>query len=221
MPRITVSSAATARALVPLSVVKGEIGITGTASDTKLARWIAEETGRICQHCGVAVDQLGRRTFAAETLVVTYDAAEIDARCDRKAPLILPWRIPVTAVGSVVADGTTLEDGEYEAEPMAALLHRLDGDGNRTSWSAVRTVVTLTAGWDLDAEEHPEPLRRACLELVRARWLAGNRDPNLKVSDVPGVLRQEFWVDPTSPDADGLPSEIAAMVHPYSYIPIG
>lgn len=215
MPTITVSTPAVSRGLILLATLKDELGITDSASDTKLARWIEEETDRICNHCGVAADQLWRRTFAAEVLAVAYDPSEVDAR-DRKAPLILPWRVPVTAVAGVVEGGVALTADDYQLLPTAALLYRLDADGAHTDWAKAAITLTMTAGWDLSTEAQPKALRRACLELVRARWLAGNRDPNLKVDDVAGVGRQEYWVNPASPDADGLPSEIAAMVQPYT-----
>lgn len=212
MPRINVTTPATSRALLALDILKDELNVTGSASDAKLTRWIAEETDRITSHCGVAADQLGRRTFASEETVVTFNAAELADGWDY---LALPWRIPVTAVTSVTVDGAALETTEYEVEPMTALLYRLDSDGSRTTWGALRTVVSLTAGWDLTGDDHPL-VRRACLELVRARYVAGNRDPRLKMDRVEGIGEQQFWVNPTSPDADGLPSEIAAMVSSYT-----
>lgn len=217
MPRLTVATPATDRALITLAIVKDELNVTGSASDAKLTRWIAEETARITAHCGAAADQLGRRTFASEDMVVTFNAAELADGWDY---LALPWRIPVTAVASVTVDGTALETTEYEAEPMSALLYRLDADGNRTTWEAYTTIVTLTAGWALTGDDHPL-MRRACLDLVRARYMAGNRDPNLKVDEAVGVSRFEYWVNPTSPDADGLPSEIAAMVASYTSPVVG
>lgn len=200
MPILTVTSAATARGLVTLATLKDELGITGTASDVKLARWIADASATVCGHCRAASDQLGRRTFAVETMTVAYDSSEIDARCGTTSPLILPWRIPVTSIASVVEDGVTLEADEYQAYPMAGLLWRLDDDGNRTTWAQALITVTMTAGWDLAAEEQPEPLRRACIELVKLRWHAAGRDPAIKSESVDGIGQTTYGFGPEADD---------------------
>ncbi len=108
MPRLTVGTPATTRALVSLARVKRELGITTYGDDDVLADKIAEASAAIVAHCRVAADQRGRRTFAEEGCSAAFDADEMMPIDRGVAPLILPWRIPVTEIASVVENGVTL-----------------------------------------------------------------------------------------------------------------
>ncbi|MCW2243582.1 hypothetical protein [Azospirillum canadense] len=94
MPTLTVAPPVADRSLVDLRTVKAELGITDTASDALLARWIKEDSDAVCAACGVAPDQMGRRTFLAEAVTISYRADEVPGGY-RPTPLILPWRLPL------------------------------------------------------------------------------------------------------------------------------
>ncbi|MBM3535780.1 MAG: hypothetical protein FJX60_22435 [Alphaproteobacteria bacterium] len=167
MPRLTVGTPSTTKALVSLARVKRELGITTSGDDDVLAEKIAEASAAIVAHCRVAADQRGRRTFAEEGCSVDFDADEM-TRFDREiAPLILPWRIPVVAIAGIVENGVTLAPADYQLEPMSALIWRMSA-GVRTNWATSSIVVTYTAGWDLTGSELPSDIAGAALALVKS-----------------------------------------------------
>lgn len=214
MPVLTVSAPVADRSLVSLATVKAELGITDTASDTMLTRWVKELSDAVCEVCGVAADQAGRRTFLSEGFSISYRAQEIPEGLD-PSPLILPWRIPVT-ISTVTVDGTALTVADdVEVEPLSGLLWRLNADGCRTRWERGRVVITGTGGWLL--ADVPAALSSAVTDAVRYRWYAHTRgDPLLRSIDVDGVDAVTF-MDAGKVQMDGgLPSEIASRLAPYA-----
>jgi hypothetical protein len=214
MPRLTVSTPATTRALVSLARVKRELGITVSGDDDVLADKIAEASAAIVAHCRVAADHRGRRTFAEEECSAAFDADEMTSPDCEIAPLILPWRIPVTAIASIVENGVTLASADYQLEPMSALIWRMNS-GMRSNWAISSVVVTYTAGWDLVGTELPSDIAAAALALVKASWFGRLRDPLIKSEDVPGVGSTQWWVGSTGGDAGSLPKEVVDSLAPY------
>lgn len=192
MPSLTVSATVADRSLVTLSALKADLGITGTDDDTRLTQWIKDDSDAVCEACGVAADQAGRRTFLQEAVTIAYRPSEVPARGIDPAPLILPWRLPLE-VDTVTENGTALTVADdVEAEPMAGLLWRLDARGERTHWVGGRIVITGTAGWLL--ADVPTPLRRAVIDCVKLRWDAKDQNSYVTRERVDGVGEQQFWV---------------------------
>ncbi len=214
MPRLTVATPTTTKALVSLARVKRELGITTTGDDDVLADKIAEASAAIVAHCRVAADQRGRRTFAEEGCSATFDAGEMTPIDREIAPLILPWRIPITSIASIVENGVALAPADYQLEPMAALIWRVSG-GTRSNWATSSVIVTYTAGWDLTGTELPSDIAGAALALVKASWFGRLRDPLIKSEDVPGVGSTQWWVGSTGGDAGSLPKEVVDSLAPY------
>lgn len=214
MPNLTVASAVADRSLVALATVKSELSITDTTNDALLTRWIKELSDSVCEVCGVAADQAGRRTFLSEGVSIAYRAQEIPEGLD-PAPLILPWRIPFS-VSTVTVDGVSLTVADdVEVEPMVGLLWRLNSNGCRTRWERSRTLLTGTSGWAL--ADVPAAISSAVTDAVRYRWYAHTRgDPLLRSIDVDGVDAVTF-MDAGKVQMDGgLPSEIASRLTPYT-----
>ncbi len=214
MPRLTVATPSTTKALVSLARVKRELGITTSGDDDVLADKIAEVSAAIVAHCRIAADQRGRRTFAEEGCSATFDAGEMTPIDREIAPLILPWRIPITSIASIVENGVALAPADYQLEPMAALIWRVSG-GTRSNWATSSVIVTYTAGWDLTGTELPSDIAGAALALVKASWFGRLRDPLIKSEDVPGVGSTQWWVGSTGGDAGSLPKEVVDSLAPY------
>ena len=214
MSRLTVTTPSTSKALVSLARVKRELGITTSGDDDILADKIAEASAAIVAHCRVAADQRGRRTFAEEGCSAAFDANEMTPTDREVAPLILPWRIPVITIASVVENGVTLAPGDYQLEPMAALIWRMSA-GIRTNWAISSVVVTYAAGWDLAGTELPSDIAGAALSLVKASWFGRLRDPLIKSEDIPGVGSTQWWVGSTGGDAGSLPQDVVDSLAPY------
>ena len=214
MPRLTVATPSTTKALVSLARVKRELGITTSGDDDVLADKIAEASAAIVAHCRVAADQRGRRTFAEEECSAAFDAGEVTSPDREIAPLILPWRIPVTAIASIVENGVTLAPADYQLEPMSALIWRISA-GMRTNWAISSIAVTFTAGWDLAGTELPSEIAGAALSLVKASWFGRLRDPLIKSEDIPGVGSTQWWVGSTGGDVGSLPQDVVDSLAPY------
>ncbi|MFP5513345.1 MAG: hypothetical protein ACLGJC_09715 [Alphaproteobacteria bacterium] len=216
MPTLTVSAPVADRSLVTLATVKAELGITGTDADrdAMLTRWIKELSDSVCEVCGVATDQAGRRTFLSEAVTIAYRTQEVPCGLD-PAPLILPWRIPFT-VSTVTVDGVSLTVADdVEVEPLSGLLYRLDSDGERMRWERGRVVITGTAGWALN--DMPAAISSAVTDAVRYRWYAHTRgDPLLRSIDVDGVDAVTFLDAGKVELTGGIPTEIAARLAPYT-----
>ena len=214
MPTLTVSAAVADRSLVSLATVKAELCITDTTNDALLTRWVKELSDAVCEVCGVAPDQAGRRTFLAEPVSIAYRAQEVPCGFD-PAPLIMPWRIPLN-IDTLTVDGTALTVADdVELEPMAGLLWRLNGNGCRTRWERGRVVITGTAGWVL--ADVPAALSSAVTDAVRYRWYAHTRGaPLLRSYENPDVEKMS-WSDPDKVEmTNGLPEAVVGRLAPYT-----
>jgi hypothetical protein len=183
--RLTVATRATHQKLAALADLKAQLGITGTGDDTELGKVIARRSAVMAAYCRLAPDQNGARGFGRETLEVTYVASDRS----RDADLLLPWRVPVVSVTSVVEDGIALAAADYRLHGSSALLERLSGD-DPVSWSSRKIVVTCVAGWlcfDEGAPTVPEDVQAVCLEECKAAWLGRKRDPLLRSEELPDV----------------------------------
>lgn len=220
MPTLTVSAAVSDRSLVSLATVKTELGITGTDADrdAMLTRWIKELSDSVCEVCGVAADQAGRRTFLSEGVSIAYRTQEIPDSLD-PAPLILPWRIPIT-ISAVTVDGTALTVAtDVEVEPLSGLLYRLDSDGERMRWERGRVVITGTAGWALN--DMPAAISSAVTDAVRYRWYAHTRgDPLLRSYENPDVEKLTYTDTDKVEMVNGLPEAVVGRLAPYSNVVI-
>lgn len=165
--------------LTVLATVKEELGVTVSTYDARLARLIHEASADCERYCH-------GRVFAQETVTETFRNV-----WGLRAPLVLD-RYPVTAITSVVVDGTTLAADEYEVDGSSGILWRLSSD-TRISWAGYKIAVTYTGGFELLATL-PRDVERACIEQIKALFYGGPRDPNLKSVDVPGVMSETYWV---------------------------
>lgn len=217
MPRgyriLTVTGAASSFDLTTLANLKDDLGITGAAEDTYLARAITQASSAVADYCN--------RVFAQQTYQVVI-RPERDAR---------PWAFPnghdpfllapppLVSVTSVDEDGTALVSGtDYEAalgdQPA---IYRLNASGDPKDWPSVKITVVYVAGYVLPGNTGatlPAAIEDATIRLVKGRRLARSRDPYLRVDDVSGIGRQEFWI-PNGPDAGNMPPDVAEVLDKY------
>ncbi|WP_188263180.1 hypothetical protein [Azospirillum tabaci] len=206
MPKLIVSNPVPDRSLVDLSRVKTELGITGTERDDLLRDWIRDDSDLVCEVCGVAPDQKGRRTFLSEAVTIVYDAAP-GLRGIHRAPLFLPWRLPLDSETLTVSiDGTQVDESTYRFDAGAGLLERSGGG----CWGGCSVTITASAGWA--QADVPVALRTAVIRLVRLRWETKGRDLALKAKTVEGVGREEYWVGGTGPNGHLIPAYIMSSL---------
>jgi hypothetical protein len=207
---LTVTSAATDHALTTLERFKTDLAITGTNADRDTA---IED---LIDDISDAVDSYLGRTLAKETVSESFrlDPYEV--------PEALPLtRWPVASITSVTVDGTLVDASEYEIDAETGQLYRLNASGYRWAWvSCKATVVVYVAGYVLPAESNrtlPKDIELGALAWTRSVWFARSRDPLVKVEDIPGVERLEYWVGGLGGDA-GPPPDVVALIAPYRRI---
>jgi len=196
--------------LTVLATVKDELGITGTAEDDKLERWIRGASSAIAAYL--------KRVLAQETVRETFRLRTGSQWACHWAcePVLLLKRYPIASIASVTEDGTVLDADQYEVEPESGSLYRLCND-ERRDWTAAKVVVQYAGGFVL-LPELPDAIERACISLVKHYRANATRDTAVTRRDVPGVLSETFWVG-TVPGTNGdMPADVVSLIEPYRNI---
>lgn len=218
---LTVVTPATSFDLTVLETVKSEFGITNTDQDDNLARYIHEASAAIANVCN--------RVFAEEVVREEFRRVIWGNRIDN----IVLRRKPVTLITSIIEDDVTLVEGtDFEVNSQAGIIYRLwDGLGSRRFWYFYdNIVITYRAGYFL-LDDLPYDVERACIRLVRYFYETGGGSSssssssssglgNLKVLEVPGVIRKEWEtrgnnVWQTIAGSVTLPPDVMALLGPY------
>lgn len=113
-------------------------------------------------------------TFGQEVVKATW----LITSNDRGTRLRLPWRLPITAIGTVIEDGSNLTVNVDYRLVDGGLLERMSSD-YPICWSYGKIVVPYTAGWVLPANV-PAELEGRVIDQVKMRYLATDRDPSLR-----------------------------------------
>lgn len=185
---------ATSSRLTTLDAVKRELSIAGTSEDARLLAYIDQASIAIADYLG--------RPLGEETVVETL-------RLPASSEVIMLSRWPVSAVTSIVEDGTTLAAADYEID--RSFVYRLSDD-ERIRWPAVKVVLTYVAGYALP-DGVPAAIERAATQLVVAMSASRGRDPALRSESVEGVGSQS-WLDPRN-GGGPLPDGVVALLNPY------
>lgn len=180
-------------------------------TDTVLATIIDQATASMARFANLAVDGRGTPpTFAAEVLRASWPVSWIE----RGSHLMLPWRVPITEIVSVVESGIGLEpDTDFQLITGGILL-RLAG-GTPSAWAIGKIVVEYRAGWYLP-DEAPPDLVAAATEQVRYIALAAGRDPGVRSYSTPDLEQVSFNVPGgSSIGRSGLLIQVEAALSPY------
>jgi hypothetical protein len=188
---VTPAANAAARRLTTAARVRAALRVTTTADDMLIESIIDRASATAAGFCRLARDQLGAvPTFGAETLRATWYAATGSAY--RGSRLVLPWRVPVTAVSSVVEAGTTLAANTDYRLLGGFLLQRLSDD-TPCAWSTGKIVVVYAAGWALP-DGVPAEIEGPLIEQAKLAYLGTDRDPGVRSEMVPDVHQVQFNV---------------------------
>ena len=173
---LTVTTDATNLALIDIAVVRTVLGIDGAGEDDALKGYIGRASDVIARHC--------KRTFALETVEETF-------RPDRCLGELILARYPVVEITSIVENGSTLAETDYEINKASGCITRLYSD-RPCYWSTLKTVVTYSAGFDLPADA-PESLQQAALQLVKSFYLGADRDPLIRSESVTPMSSASYF----------------------------
>lgn len=212
-----------------LANVKDELQLTDSSRDTFISRLIAQASGLIERHVGASYGRANQVDIVPVRRSVRYTLR-----------LVLPRR-PIIAVTSITLtdDGTTVDPSLWAIDDkFAGTLYRADGWSGQPAYPTptnaaffndrqpieTRYSITYDAGYDdpngaagSPASPLPADLERACIETVKDLWFAAQRDPRLKLVDVSGVVREEYWVGSLSGGGtSGLSDRVVGILHPWT-----
>lgn len=216
VPMLEVTAAAANGAARMLTTTAKVQAVLGIATDTALIEAMIERVSALAAaRCGLARDVAGAMpTFGLETLRATWfvDSGERS----RGSALILPWRVPVTAITSVVEAAVTLTAGTDYRLVGGGLVERLAQD-TLIAWSNGKIVVAYVAGWALaTANAVPPDLEAAVIEQVKGMYVARARDPAVRSVNVPEVYSASYSVaGGDSVGSSGLLPQVEAALAPY------
>lgn len=165
----------------------------GTATDTTLIEtFIDRVSDKAVEYCRLARDPTGTfPTFGRETCRATWAPLSNGLRGHE---LILPWRVPVSSITSVVEDGETLVLSTDYQLAGAGILERLS-ETNRVRWSSAAIVVVYVAGFDLaTASAVPPALEAAVIDQVKVMYQTRRRDITLRSEQVPDVYTAAYSI---------------------------
>ncbi len=226
---LNVVTAADETDVTTLDAVKEELNVTSDTEKSYLERKISEATDAICEYLNVKRADDGSRTIAQETLEETFRGGwngRIRCRHDspRMSSLILA-RWPVTAITSVVEDGTTLDPSQYECT-ASGVLKRLSGSpGIDIGWSTYTTkMVTYTAGWIMpgvgDSRTLPRTIEAAAFLIIKSARVNRGRDAQMKRESF-GQRAYEYEIFQDTSGSAGIPAEARTYLDRYRKAQLG
>lgn len=200
-PYRTVIDAAPLRtALLDPETVFAELGVTPTSDQT------AQMETVIAQVSGLIDSFLDRRLAEADVT---------DHFRQPRGDTLRLSRWPVAEILQVIENGTELTPDSWELDEITGQLWRI-GSGERICWAgAGTTTVSLVGGYDLP-DDLPADIQRAAVDQIKAQFMSGQRDPNLRSFSVPDTFQASYSVGGgDSAGKSGLMAQVEAALAPY------
>lgn len=195
--------------------VRDDLNITDGSDDAFLDRLIVQESTSVASYCN--------RVFAMQTYRDTWrwERGNNLVAVRNRNPLLSVRMVPLLSISSIIERGVMLtEDVDFEVDYERGYIYRLNDCDEQRQWPAVKIVVIYVAGFTLPTQGAngenftlPADVEQAVIRMVKARYIARDRDPNMKSQTVPGVLETTFWI-PNS-DTGNMPPEIADILDNY------
>lgn len=219
--------------LTTLATVKDELDIPtiDTSNDTRLTRFITEESDGIARYCnrvfGYATWQdefRPQRGVRGEGVRGSVNPLKLTKWPLTSAADVVSVVETIAGVSTPLTAGTDFEIDTGSLLPGDegnSLLYRLDQNGNPRTWPAVQIVVIYKAGYALPNDDDetgipaiPTNLESACIRLVVWRYKAKNRDPMLRARNQGGEIGMEqYWVGSTPGNTSPYPNEIMSTLN--------
>lgn len=203
---VTVTTEAGETKLTTLARVKAELGIADGSKDSILTSKIDEASSDIGAYLGYSVkrETVSERFWQApQTELPEY--------------LILD-RTPVATITSVTVDDVAVDSDEYRLDPDTGQLYRLDASAYPSTWEIQKSaVIVYVGGYLLPGETNrnlPYAIEAAAVDLVQSFWFAKGRDSLIKSEEIPGVMRQDFWVGAVGQSGE-LPPSVQSKLAPF------
>jgi hypothetical protein len=198
---VTVTVPATSYDLIDMDTVKEELDITTTTNDSRLQRWIAEESARVSSYC----DRVFQMETLSEVIRLPYAAGTFSSGA---ALQLARW--PIISVTSVTEGTSLLATTAYEVKNETGQIFRISGT-SRSNWAVQPVTVVYTAGY----ATIPADVSQACLALMKQRTATlSPRDPSLRQLQIEGIGRKDYY--PVLPEfISDMPVEVIAALRRY------
>lgn len=197
---IEIITSAPSQDLTMLATAKQELGVTGTASDARIAELILQASSACAAYCN-RPRGFGRATFR-ETL------RPFGGRMCLTVIVLLEDIAPL--VSSVVVDGVALDAADWTLQ--GSLLYRLTSDAPAQWHYTSKIMITYQAGFELLATL-PAGIERACLITVQALYASQGANPLIRSVSAEDVGQVSF-LDPRT-GMEALPAQAAGLLAPY------
>ncbi len=185
---VTPAASVAGRRLTTAAKVQAALRL-GAVDTTLIESIIDAVSGECARFCNLARAVAGPvPTFGQEVVRATWLGIDVS----RPSTLILPWRAPITTVGSVIENGATLVMNTDFRLLGSGMLERMADDA-LVCWSTGKIVVSYTAGWSLPTDV-PAELEGQVIEQVKMKYLATDRDPALRSENTPDVWSGSYAV---------------------------
>lgn len=203
---VTVTTAATVTKLTTLERVKAELGITDSSKDSILNSKIDEASSDVEAYLGYSV----KRETVSERFW--------QPRAFEAPEYLLLDHTPVATITSVTLDDVVIDTDLYRLDSDTGQLYALDSFGYPDCWLICKDcIVAYSGGYLLPGESGrnlPFAIEAAVVELVQSFWFSRGRDALIKEEEIPGVMRQSFWVGAVGA-AGELPPSVVSKLSPF------
>lgn len=205
---LAVTVAASDLHLLTVQEMRDAANVSDYSADARLAALSLSVAAAIAEACNVAPGAGAQPTLKKERLTETFWGVN--------AGTILLSRRHEIDLQSVTLDGVELDGASYAADPEAGTLVRLR-DGYLSRWCARQIVVIYDAGF----ATIPAELKSAAGQLLRALYIAGQRDPLVKSEriSIPDVreTQRDYWVGsvPGQEASGTVPAVISGLLKRY------
>jgi len=202
--RTVVDAAPLRTALVDPETVFAEIGVTSPTSDQTAQMEVV-----IAQVSSLIDGYLDRRLAEADVT---------DHFRQPRGDALRLSRWPVAEILQVIEIGTELTPADWELDEVTGQLWRV-ASGERICWVGTgTTTVSLVGGYDLP-DDLPADIQRAAVDQIKAQFMSGKRDPNLRSFSVPDAFQASYSVSGgDSAGKSGLMAQVEAALAPYRRI---
>jgi hypothetical protein len=206
----TPAATAAAKRLTTATKVQDRLGI-GAVNTSLIEDIINEVSGECASHCRLArAAGADVPTLGQEVVKATWN--KISSL--RGSRLILPWRVPVTAIGTVAEAGTNLVVNIDFRLIGGCMLERLSSAAP-IRWSSDTIVVPYTAGLTLPGSVPPE-IEGRVIDQVKMRYLARERDPSVRSEATQDVGSASYNIEGgNSLGASGLLTSLEQALAPF------
>lgn len=206
---LNIVTPASSRNLTTTVAVKAELGITDSASDAIIDRFVAAASRAAAKQCnGELVLESVSEQFRAYPFV---DAASIT----NVSEFIYLRRTPLVTVGAVIEDGATLAAGvDFETDMARGRMTRLSSD-IAVAWSFQKLTVAYTGGYVLGTTLEPD-IERAVIEIVRDMWFSSQSGTgqDIRGEELAGVGKIEYYAS-SAKGTSSLPQLAIDLLAPY------